>query len=138
MLGFSSNPSVPHAGLPPSWARRQNAESPRPNLDTSRDDDLVMETWRRKYLWFPVEIGEDGLGYPILHWPPYYGSWSKTRLLILNNKSPHEINIFAGIDHKRHGLLSSASSKSFIKSAIAKHKKAVSPPYFHVALAARL
>lgn len=63
-------------GLPPTWARKQGLQ---PGEVDFKDDDVIMEVWRRKYLWFPVEMADDGLGYPIPHWPPYYGSWSKTR-----------------------------------------------------------
>lgn len=71
------------AGVPPSWAQRSNAK--RSAAVDAGSKDCIMETWRRKYLWFPVELGDDGLGYPVPHWPPYYGSWSRTRLRPLHS-----------------------------------------------------
>ena len=70
-----------NVGVPPSWARKQSSQAGALE-STGDDDDVTIETWRRKYLWFPMEIGDDGLGYPIPHWPPYYGSWSKTRFCL--------------------------------------------------------
>ena len=64
------------AGLPPTWARRLHAPA-RP-LEFE-DDEVTCETWRRKFLWFPAEADDSGFFTAQPHWPPYYGSWSKTR-----------------------------------------------------------
>lgn len=72
---WKSHPRHKHVrGLPPSWARRMAAQAQPLVYD---DDDLACTMWRRKFLWFPAFIGDDGLGYPQPHWPPYYGSWTK-------------------------------------------------------------
>ena len=69
-----------------------------------KDEDVTMEVWRRKYLWFPVEIAEDGLGYPVPHWPPYYGSWSKTRQAARQKAEDQAIH--SHLDRSRFSLVS--------------------------------
>lgn len=68
------------AGQPPTWARRRGRPSSgrsSPSLD--EDVHIVDNYWRRKFLWFPAEKGDDGIYYQQPHWGVYYGSWSKTR-----------------------------------------------------------
>jgi len=64
--------------VPPSWARRQDSPSHAKTL-SYEEEEVTCQTWRRKFLWFPTELGDDDLGYPQPHWPPYHGSWSKAR-----------------------------------------------------------
>ncbi len=57
--------------MPPSWARKQDPLSHAKSL-SYEDEEVTCQTWRRKFLWFPAELGDDGLGYPQPHWPPYW------------------------------------------------------------------
>ena len=56
---------------------------------------MSCETWRRKFLWFPAEADASGFFTPQPHWPPYYGSWSKSRWALATplGLMNHESNI---------------------------------------------
>lgn len=67
-------------GLPPTWARRQARLAQAGGSQGLEEEvQIVEESWRRKFLWFPAERGDDGIWYQQPHWAVYYGSWSKPR-----------------------------------------------------------
>ena len=50
---------APHAGMPPSWARRPGS---RPQELNFEDKEISLEIWRRKFLWFPMDVGGGWIG----------------------------------------------------------------------------